>query len=396
METRQQQQELGRSIRKLSGKGFHSLLSLATTSQVPTVSSNNTVTFHPEYTVHTDKGPMERASLNEYSRRLHMAKGSPLMVSPLVQEVGYLGVSTQSQQILDGTYIPPPGVDPYTDQWLSQLGWACPEADRLHPTSIFRACGMTTAEHISSWTYSKEKTAPGHSELHPAHWKASCSDPYLASMDAAWANYPMLSGFSPSRWRRGVDLLIPKKTDTDKVEDLRPILLFEVDCNMANKCIGWVMMEMAERNGTLSNEQYGSRKDHSAGIQALNHCLAFDLLRQECRNGIDTAVDLCSCYDLIVHAAASLSMQQQGVPAPAVVCMFTTLQNMVHTVRTAFGESSQMFRGDLWALPVNPPPQGVDGNTPRRGHCGPSLRGPSRPGLFCRENECNGWTSQAI
>eukprot|EP00978_Attheya_sp_CCMP212_P022811 scaffold68738_cov43-Attheya_sp.AAC.1 len=141
----------------------------------------------------------------------------------------------------------------------------------------------------------------------------------------------MLSGFSPARWRRGVDLLIPKKTDTDKVEDLRPLLLFEVDCNMANKRIGRVMMEMAERNGTLSKEQYGSRKDHSAGIQALNHCLAFDLLRQERRNGIDTAVDLCSCYDLIVHAAASLSMQRQGVPAPAVVCMFTTLQNMVHT-----------------------------------------------------------------
>eukprot|EP00978_Attheya_sp_CCMP212_P045453 scaffold347212_cov41-Attheya_sp.AAC.1 len=128
--TRRQQRELGRSIRKLSGKGFHSLLSLTTTSQVPTVSANDTVTFHPEYTVHTDKGPMERASLNEYSRRLHMAKGSPLMVSPLVQEVGYLGVSTQSQQILDGTtYTPPPGVDPYTDKWLSQLGWACPEAD---------------------------------------------------------------------------------------------------------------------------------------------------------------------------------------------------------------------------------------------------------------------------
>eukprot|EP00978_Attheya_sp_CCMP212_P000654 scaffold1295_cov57-Attheya_sp.AAC.3 len=125
---------------------------------------------------------------------------------------------------------------------------------------------------------------------------------------------------------------------------------------------------MAERNGTLSKEQYGSRKDHLAGIQALNHCLAFDLLRQERRNGIDTAVDLCSCYDLIVHAAASLSMHRQGVPAPAVVCMFTTLQNMVHTVRTAFGESSQTFGGDLWALPVNPPPQGVDGNTPRQGH----------------------------
>eukprot|EP00978_Attheya_sp_CCMP212_P016413 scaffold42991_cov59-Attheya_sp.AAC.1 len=202
---------------------------------------------------------MERASLNEYSNRLHLTKDSPPMVPPLVHNLGYLGVGQACQAILDGSYIPPPGVNKYAGQWLSHLSWACPPSDRYAPMTIFRSCGITTDKHIASWKYSREQTAPGHSGLHPAHWKASCTDPYLASMDAAWANYPLLSGFSPERWRHSVDTLNSKKVGTDKVEDLRPILLFEVDCNMApNKQIGRVMMDMAEHNGSLSKEQYGT------------------------------------------------------------------------------------------------------------------------------------------
>jgi hypothetical protein len=358
MESRREQRALGASMRKMSGKSYQPVLRVSTTEVVTTVNPDASISEGPVTTYHTDKEDIEQASLNEYEKRLNLTIQSPPMVSPLVDDLGYLGVLPACQNILDGTYVTPPGVDHYASQWLSQLKWACPPTDRINPASIFRSCGISTAEHISSWRYSREGIAPGHSGLHPAHWKASCQDPYLASMDAAWANYPLVSGYSPERWRHGVDTLIPKKLGSEGVEDLRPILLFEVDCNMSNKRIGRVMMEMAERNGGLSKEQYGSRKDHSAGIQALNHCLAFDLLRLERRNGVDTAVDLRSCYDLIVHAAASLSMQRQGVPAPSVVCMFTTLQNMVHTVRTAFGESTQHFGGDLWAIPTTPP-QGV-------------------------------------
>jgi hypothetical protein len=32
---------------------------------------------------------------------------------------------------------------------------------------------------------------------------------------------------------------------------------------------------------------------------------------------------------------------------------------MVHTVRTAFGDSIELYGGDIWALPCSPPPQGL-------------------------------------
>eukprot|EP00957_Ditylum_brightwellii_P036256 2746203-Ditylum_brightwellii.AAC.1 len=32
---------------------------------------------------------------------------------------------------------------------------------------------------------------------------------------------------------------------------------------------------------------------------------------------------------------------------------------MVHTVRTAYGNSLSSYGGDLWAIPCSPPPQGL-------------------------------------
>ena len=39
------------------------------------------------------------------------------------------------------------------------------------------------------------------------------------------------------------------------------------------------------------------------------------------------------------------------------MCMFTTLQNMEHSVRTSFGDSVSTYVGGKWAVPLNPPPQ---------------------------------------
>jgi hypothetical protein len=110
----------------------------------------------------------------------------------------------------------------------------------------------------------------------------------------------------------------------------------------------------------LAREQYGSRKGKAAAEQALNKRLVFDILRQERRAAVDVAVDLRSCYDLVVHAIASLSIQRQGMPEQPIVCMFTTLQNMVHTVRTAYGESENSFGSQqLWVVGLESPPQGL-------------------------------------
>jgi hypothetical protein len=63
--------------------------------------------------------------------------------------------------------------------------------------------------------------------------------------------------------------------------------------------------------------------------------------------------DAKSCYDRIVHAIASILMQQKNVPSSACICVFTTLQNLHHTVMTIYGDSKSGYGGTLWAVPYS-------------------------------------------
>jgi hypothetical protein len=65
-----------------------------------------------------------------------------------------------------------------------------------------------------------------------------------------------------------------------------------------------------------------------------------------------------SCYDRIVHAIASILMQQHNFPSSACTCLFTTLHNLHHTVRTIYGYSKSGYGGTLWAVPYSGDGQG--------------------------------------
>jgi hypothetical protein len=69
----------------------------------------------------------------------------------------------------------------------------------------------------------------------------------------------------------------------------RTIQLYEPDFNQNNRLLGRETMAHAERHGNLAVEQYGSQKNLSAILHAVNKVLAFDLIRQ-----YKTPVALCS------------------------------------------------------------------------------------------------------
>ena len=53
--------------------------------------------------------------------------------------------------------------------------------------------------------------------------------------------------------------------------------------------------------------------------------------------------DAKSCYDRIIHTVASICMQRLGVSPDACFTMFSTLQELQHHVRTAFGEQARGY-----------------------------------------------------
>jgi hypothetical protein len=57
--------------------------------------------------------------------------------------------------------------------------------------------------------------------------------------------------------------------------------------------------------------------------------------------------DARSCYDLIGHSQASMAMQRNGVPRQVVDCLFSTLQQACHRVRTGYGDSLSSYGGPI-------------------------------------------------
>jgi hypothetical protein len=107
------------------------------------------------------------------------------------------------------------------------------------------------------------------------------------------------------------------------------------------------MMWNAELFGQLASEQFRSRPGHRSIEQAWNKMLSFDLVRKQRRTAALCSNGMKSCYDRLVHSVASIVMQQQNVLDTACICMFTTLQNLEHTVRTIYGDSDDGYGGTV-------------------------------------------------
>ena len=72
------------------------------------------------------------------------------------------------------------------------------------------------------------------------------------------ANIPFALGFTPTRWKKGVDVFIEKKNKSFQVDKLRIILLYESDFNFNNKIVGRQALENAEKYNMLAKEQYNT------------------------------------------------------------------------------------------------------------------------------------------
>jgi hypothetical protein len=169
---------------------------------------------------------------------------------------------------------------------------------------------------------------------------------------------PYETGISPKRWQQGTDVMLKKQTRNFRVDKLRAILLYEADLNQNNKKLGRDMMYTAEDLKAIAQEQFGSRTDHTAIDQSLNKRLTYDIIRQKKRAGAVCSNDAKSCYDRIVHSVASLAMQRVETPVEPIVCMFTTIQNLQHRIRTVYGDSTLGFSGRLYTIPIQGVGQG--------------------------------------
>ncbi len=296
----------------------------------------------------TGKLEIEQAIMDNNMEKYQQSFHTPFMQDPLRTDFSFKGLTTSSLAVLGGVYTPRDDLDDYTKSMIKEL--EMPDKVRaLGPNNM----AMDVESYRQYWKKANENISCYPAEMSFATMKAGASDDMISGMECNLINCALLSGYSPDRWKKFLDVMILKKSGITHLSSLRTIVLFPVDCNFAFKHIGREMMKIAEATNSLAPEQYGSRRHHRAIDLAVCKALTYDLLRQLKRPGAICSNDARSCYDLIGHAQASIAMQRNGVPRAAVDCLFTTLQEAKHQVRKSYGDSYLSYGGSNWVTPMH-------------------------------------------
>jgi hypothetical protein len=188
------------------------------------------------------------------------------MMEPLLSDLGYLADTEAAAQILDGTYICPPGINEYTRDFLCIL---------QHPQNVdvndMIDTSFTVADFKSYWKKAKERMSSLLWNLHFGYYKVVFKNDTLCEMHSVFIDNVVNLGYSPKRWQQGLTVMLKRKKDVILVNKLWSILLMEADINYVNKTIfGWHMMFFAEDRGQVADECSGCHPFHNATEVALN------------------------------------------------------------------------------------------------------------------------------
>ena len=153
------------------------------------------------------KNDMERAMLAKNQCCFNQASTTPFMVPPLSEVIDPLGVGQATQDILDGTFDIPPGMDEYTAELIPLLKWP----DHVVPGSA-TSLDLPVDSHINGWKKQQcKQTSLGPLGIHFGHFQAGATNPVIAEVDTIMTNYPYKSGYSPARWQHGTNVMLEKK-----------------------------------------------------------------------------------------------------------------------------------------------------------------------------------------
>jgi hypothetical protein len=171
MQRREEQRRTDRMIRRVNDK----LRSGSVTMVLAPDDDGN-------WTECTEKFEIETALLQENDRRFNQAKDTPFLVPPLYDLIGPLGIGPHADAVLDGTFVAPPGTDPYAVKLLYQLK-KDPVVDQAPPMPL----DLSLAEYV--------RTSSGPSNLHFGHYISGTADRDITEFHRTMAHIPYISGY---------------------------------------------------------------------------------------------------------------------------------------------------------------------------------------------------------
>ena len=285
-----------------------------------------------------DKDEMETEIMKANEQKLQFANESPLRQGDLGEKLTDSNYKVW-EQFLAGTLTINNEMEEGTRKWLDELLSMPAKDEKLE---------LTDTDYVKSWRKPREHTACAPGPMHYGTFKAMTWSKPSARLHTIMAAIPIKTGYTPKRWAKCTDSMLPKKKDEWRPSKLRLTALLPPDFNHNNKILGRAVMEWAEQKNILAPEQYGSRKKLSAAKHALNKRLVLDILRIKRKPGVICANDAKACYDRILHFAAYTALRRAGLTEAATTSMLRPIQGMTHNIRTAYGDSKIEYGGDQW------------------------------------------------
>jgi len=274
-------------------------------------------------------------------KQYHQAYDTPFATDPLFSLFGPDGTTPVAQEFLQGRRLP--------HELFSQLN---PETQRIldayqlpAKNKYAKEAVITPEMFISCYKNADEKTSSSvPSERHIGKYKAVLDSPSLVQMYTRMMNLPYLHGFTLERWRKCVNVVLPKDEGEFKIHRFRIIRLVETDFNQSlGMLLARPLGHFMEDTNEYPDMQYGSRDGQMTLSAVLNNVLTFDIVRLTKSVMATEENDAVGCYDRIVQQMVSLYLQRMGVALAVITCVCRTFDETKHYIKTAHGLSKSCY-----------------------------------------------------
>ena len=128
-------------------------------------------------------------------------------------------------------------------------------------------------------------------------------------------NLPFKYGFSPSKWKQSIQLLLQKDPGIPHIEILSIIQLIEDDLNgYLEIVVGWKSMDHSDTQKLISDDLYGGIWQQNTHAAILSKVLVYEMSTAIKIPYTRIVLDASKCYDRITPQFDSLILKIIGLP----------------------------------------------------------------------------------
>ena len=182
--------------------------------------------------------PAEDAIFAEvHGSRYTLAQGAPICRGKLFEDFGYLANTAAAEEVLNGSYLPPPDCDAATRDLFAEVAAI---RQKIPPDSVSHI--ITLEQWKRYWKIVNEETSSSESGIHFGHYIVGSRSDIIPHYHAARVTVVLAHAIQLERWSRGMSVMLEKTLGVTLVTKLRAILLMEADFNATNKILYGVRM----------------------------------------------------------------------------------------------------------------------------------------------------------